>query len=405
MLDVEKDTLRIMHNSLRTVRHWSATLGLALTLASGAFGQVLLYVPTQASNQLWEYGVTSGTGALTNYPAQSTSNQPNVVAVTPNNRFMYVGDQDGTIDAFVVNYDGTLTAVGPPLANAGSVRGLGIDTAGNFLYASNESGNEIRAFSINQTTGALTASATVSLGSGGPRGMAVDNAGHLYVVLSNSGLVAQYSINSSTGALTQIAAPISTGAAGPSSTPDRIAVNPSGTFAYVANIFDSTIRGYTIAAGTGALTPSGPLVNTGNQVYGLTVHNNGQFLIATANNLTPNNNVMVYQIGGSGLLTPAATNTAGSRASGVAVDPSGNFVYVANSFSASITKFSFNPSTGALTAPATFATGDMPMFLMSRPAPIAPPSSGVPAASTWSLGGLGILLTLSSAILYRRAYR
>src|SRR6516165_9682465 len=103
-----------MRNSLRTVRHWSAVLGLGLTFSAGVYGQVLLYVPTQASNQLWEYGVTSGTGALTNYPAQSTSNQPNVVAVTPNNRFMYVGDQDGTIDAFVVNYDGTLTAVGPP---------------------------------------------------------------------------------------------------------------------------------------------------------------------------------------------------------------------------------------------------------------------------------------------------
>jgi DNA-binding beta-propeller fold protein YncE len=135
------------------------------------------------------------------------------------------------------------------------------------------------------------------------------------------------------------------------------------------------------------------------------VHNNGQFLIVTLSDPGATNNVQVYRISGAGLLTLVASGAAGSEPSGVAVDPSGNFVYVANSFSASITKFSFNPSTGALTAPATFPTGGTPQFLMSRPAPIAPPSSGVPAASTWSLVGLGILLTLSSAILYRRAYR
>jgi 6-phosphogluconolactonase (cycloisomerase 2 family) len=174
-------------------------LALGLTLgAGGMFGQVLLYVPAQSSNQVWEYGVTAGTGALTNYPTQGTNgNQPNVVTVTPNNRFMYVGDQDGTIDAFVVNYDGTLTAVPPPFANAGSVLGLGIDPAGKFLYASNATGNEIRVFSINQTTGALTPlpANTVSLGAGTqPRGVAVDNGGHLYVVLTNAGQVAQYNI-------------------------------------------------------------------------------------------------------------------------------------------------------------------------------------------------------------------
>jgi 6-phosphogluconolactonase (cycloisomerase 2 family) len=370
------------------------------------YGQVQLYVPAESSNQLWEYGITAGTGNLFNYPVQPTAgNQPHAVAVTPNNRFMFVGDQDGTVEAFVVNYDGTLTPVGPPFANSGSVRGIAVDPGGRFLYTSDNSGGTLRVFSINQTTGQLTGlpAFTVALGAGAaPRGIAVDNAGHLYAALAGAAFnsVAQYSINSATGALSLIAAPVAAG-----TTPERIAVTPNGLHLYVTNYFGMSISAYTVNSATGALTANGAAVSTGSpsRPLGVAVHNNGQFLVVTLNALGITNNVNVYSIAGNGLLTLLSSTPAGVEASGVALDPSGNYLYVANFGSNNITKFNFNQSTGALSGATTYATGVGPQFLLARPAPVNPVV--IPTVSTWSFVGLGFLLAASSALLYRRSYR
>jgi 6-phosphogluconolactonase (cycloisomerase 2 family) len=331
-------------------------------------------------------------------------NQPHAVAVTPNNRFLFVGQQDGTVEAFVVNYDGTLTPVGPPFANSGSVRGIAVESTGRYLYTSDNSGSTLRVFSINQTTGQLTSlpAFTVALGSGaGPRGITADNAGHIYVALAGAAFnsIGQYSVNSATGALSMIAAPIAAG-----STPERIAVTPGGQHLYVTNYFGSSISVYSVA-GSGALTANGAALSTGadSRPFGITVHNNGQFLIVSLNSSLISNNVNVYSIAGNGLLTLLSSTPAGSQASGVAVDPSGNFLYVANYGSNNVTKFTFNQGTGALSGATNFATGLGPQFLLARPAPVNPAT--IPTLSTWSFVGLGILLAASSALLYRRSYR
>ena len=377
-----------------------ALSGFALLQAQG-----VLYVPAETANQLWEYGITPATGNLTTNPPQPMAgNQPHAVAVTPNNRFMYVGCQDGTVDAFVVNYDGTLTPVGPPFANSGSVRGIAINAAGTFLYTADNAGNTLRVFSINQTTGALTSlpALTVALGAGAaPRGLAADGAGHLYVALSGAAFnsVGQFNINSGTGALTAIAAPIAAGL-----TPERIAVTPNGQHLYVSNYFGNSISVYSIGGG-GALTANGAAVSTGSpsRPLGLTVHQNGQFLIATLNLSSVTNNVLVYSIAGNGLLTLVTSVAAGTEASGVTVDPSGSYVYVSNFGSNNVTKFNINQSSGALSGAATFATGAGPQFLLSRLAPTN--AATIPALSTWSFVGLAILLAASSAFMYRRAAR
>lgn len=391
-----------MSRLFRALWHARAVFALVLLCVGSLSAQVLLYVPAEGANQLWEYGITTANGNLFNYPNQAVNgNQPNVVAVTPNNRFLYVGSADGTIDAFLVNYDGTLAAVGAPFANAGGVRGLAIDGAGKFLFVSDNPGAQVKVFSINQTTGALTAipgSTNPLPGAAQPRGMVADNAGHLYITFAALDQVGQYSINPTTGALTQIAPPINAG-----TTPDRVAITPNGAYLYVTNYFGLSISVYSIA-GNGALSANGAPVSTGSpsRPLGVTVHQNGNFLIVTLNSALVANNVVVYSIAGNGLLTQVGAVAAGSLASGVAVDPTGNYVYVANAGGSNITKFNFNTSTGALTVPAFFATGAVPQFLVSRPAPLPPV---VPTLSTWSLVALGMLLAGASTLMYRRAYR
>ncbi len=340
-------------------------LGGALSTAGGQTPEPRLYVPSSTVKQLRVFAVDASTGSLSTMGTQATHNQPFVVAATPDSRFLYVGHLDGTIDGYSINGDGTLTAFGAPYPNAGSVQGLAMDPEAKFLYAGNATGHQIRVFSIDQTTGRLTAlpDLTVALAFGAaPHAVLADGNGHLYVALAGQNTVAQFAIDSITGALSQIGAPVAAG-----SSPDRLAIHPSGTFLYVGNYYGTSVSPYTIAPGTGALAAIGAPVPTAqySRPRGVAVHPNGQFLFVTYNSsLLTTNNVAVFAIDGAGSLTQVATATAGSLPSGVVVDPSGTYVYVCNQGSASITRFAFDPVTGQLTAtdPGTFPVGAAPQF-------------------------------------------
>ena len=139
-------------------------------------------------------------------------------------------------------------------------------------------------------------------------------------------------IDPSTGALTSIA--------GSSFTAKRfatgVAVHPSGKFVYVAAFsypgFSGNISGYTINPSTGALTSiAGSPFAAGGEPRGVAVDPSGKF-VYVAN--SDSGNVSGYTINlPTGALTPIAGSPfpAGGKApNSVAVDPSGRFAYVAN---------------------------------------------------------------------------
>jgi 6-phosphogluconolactonase (cycloisomerase 2 family) len=390
-----------MISSLWARRQSCAALSLIL-LGVAAAGTTsaqspLLYVPNRTSSTVQVFSINSSSGALGALASQPAANQASVIAVAPNNKFMYVG-ANPVIYPFVVASNGSLTAVAGTPPTVGGVSGLAIDPTGKFLFAS--AGDTIFTLSIDQTTGALTVGTSVSLGGGtAPHGLTVDGGGHLYAAMTGSGAVGQFSINSSTGALT----PIGTGFAASDGGTERVAVSGSSLFA--TNLSGNTVTAFTIG-GTGALTINAttPFVTVPGLPTGLTV--DGNFLIVTAQGA---NTATVFSIGGGGVLAqvgaPVATGTAPI---GVTADPSGAFIYIANSAAGSIGQFGFNTTTGALTPVTTLATGGAPNFLLARGAPagtgpIGPTS--VPTLSSWGLALLGTLLVGMSALMYRRAYR
>jgi 6-phosphogluconolactonase (cycloisomerase 2 family) len=400
---VELDTLFFnMIRILRFAGQTVAVVALAL-LTSGAFtqaygqGTVLLYVPNFGSTAsgLGVFSVNTSTGALAPLTTQTTNNSPFIVAVAPNNRFVYVGDFGGIIDAYVVASDGTTTSVGPPFANAGNVQGLAIDASGKFLYASNGSGNAIAIFSINQSTGALTAAGSPVTTPGlTPTGLAVDNANHLYVAEFGSGNIAQYTINPTTGALTG-GATIASGAG-----TQRLAVSTSGAFLFASNFTAGTLSAFTINGGTGALGAIGSVAVPGGTPQGLLAASSGSLFVVS----NDGSQVHSFSIGGGGALTFAASYTTGSAPTGVTADPTGTFLFISNAGSNTITRYQI--SGGTLAARADFSSGGtIPLFLASRPAPAAQGTATVPTLSTWALIFLGLLLAGSSAVLIRRAYR
>jgi 6-phosphogluconolactonase (cycloisomerase 2 family) len=127
-----------------------------------------------------------------------------------------------------------------------------------------------------------------------------------------------------------------------------IAIDPVGSFAYVANQTAATITAYSIDLTTGALTPSGSPLSTASAPQSITVGPAAANFVYAAN-VTSSNYVASYAIASNGALTSQSTAVARSLPVAVAVDPSGQFVYVANQNSGNVSVFTVDAATGALT--------------------------------------------------------
>ena len=257
-----------------------------------------------------------------------------------------------TIDTNTGKLTGPLTVSGP---NASL--GIAASPSANFLYASDFGANAVYAFSIATSTGALTKISGSPFAAGnapGGGGLAIDPTGRLlYMAQINSNSVAAFTVNSTTGALTKVA-----GSPFPASAnPMHLAVDPSGKFLFVSNTNDPQggISVYTINAG-GALTPvvGSPFPT---QAFagpsGLAVHPSGKFLyVGLAGTSNPNHFVATFSINAtSGALTPLAGSptSTGQDPLYVALDPSGQFLYTSNVLDSTISGFTVDANSGALT--------------------------------------------------------
>ncbi len=196
----------------------------------------------------------------------------------------------------------------------------------------------------------------------------------VYVLSDGGKTVSMYAADSCTGELTPTTpATVATGANDFGA--EDMAVDPAGRFAYVANLMSNaadlaTISMYTINSSTGILTPTTPAtVPTGYFPQGIAIDPSGKF-VYTAN--SDDNTVSMFTIDSStGLLTPTTPPSVatGWSPSSVTVDPSSRFAYVANQIDDSVSMYTINSSTGVLTptTPATVPTGSSPFGVTVDP--------------------------------------
>ncbi|HXW90685.1 MAG TPA: beta-propeller fold lactonase family protein [Terriglobales bacterium] len=160
----------------------------------------------------------------------------------------------------------------------------------------------------------------------------------LFVSNNGSNTISAYSLNSG-GSLTAVAGSTPTGAM-----PTGMATDPAGRFLFVANEASSTISVYTIngtalqpVAGSpfttitpGAVEPTLPTA--------VAVSATGNFLYV-ANTFT--NTVGAYSISSSGTLSilGASPYPVGTAPSGLGITPGGGFLYVANSGTSNVSAF------------------------------------------------------------------
>lgn len=204
-----------------------------------------------------------------------------------------------------------------------------------------------------------------------------------YVLSYSNPTISMYSADSCTGALTPMnPATIPTGAADNGFNAESMAIDATGKFLYVANLGSNavdaaTISMFTINSNTGLLTATSPSqVATGFFPQGIAASAN---FVYTAN--SDDNSVSMFTIDtGNGSLTPLSPSeifvpplipedSTVSSPDFVTVGPTGQFLYVTDQDNGSISIFSIDSETGALTptTPAGVDVGDDPWHLTFDP--------------------------------------
>lgn len=273
-------------------------------------------------------------------------------------KFLFVSNQSAnTISVFSVNtMTGMLTSVaGSPFATGARPTGIAVDAMGKFVFVANQAASSISVFAIG-VNGALSPVAGSPFASTSPFGLAINPAGSILFatnfpdsMTSDLNTVSSFQIGTN-GALTAVAgSPFSTASSAGFASSLGLATDPAGKFLFVGNHMAQSIVPFSIGAG-GALTPAsappapaaGCTVSCHNNPLRLAVHPNSQFVYATN---VQAGTVSVFKAT-NGMLSSIGEAPAGQHPFGVALDPSGTFLFVVNKVDSSISAYSVNSVTG-----------------------------------------------------------
>ena len=172
----------------------------------------------------------------------------------------------------------------------------------------------------------------------------------LYVTEFSAGKVAGYSINATTGALTPIAQSPVWAHWGPT----RLASDKGGYRLYVANQGSHDLSAYFINRTTGALTqvPGSPFA-AGGTASGVAVHPSGKFVYETTDNTHGGSvGVMAWQVQSNGSLKPvpgAPFQISRSNPNAPIIHPNGNYLYVTDQYQLGVDGYRIDALTGSLT--------------------------------------------------------
>jgi 6-phosphogluconolactonase (cycloisomerase 2 family) len=378
----------------------------AVTDPTGHF----LFVTNSGDGTVASFSI-GGTGALTAMTTVPTgltgaSSFPNGIAVDPTGAFVVIANNgENTTALFSLNGAGALTAkftaesrIIPEFISFYAGTAAPAIGPANVFAANGGSGN-ISGFTATNTTGIL-GTATVNSAQAGNSVLAAGIATDLlYSTSSSAKLIGGFSVASSTATLTALTgAPFTLSTA--TDVPSAVATEPSSRTFYVADGTGNNIETFPtgnspsslgtnsftsvksiavdpqgvliLALGNGSITSAGisgftgtlmlgggtnTLTQAGNWTSGA-VDPTGQWLVALDSTGKTLQSVQIAPVqngftGTDGMLTavgsPVAT-TGVTTPSSVVFDPLGNFVFVSDSTSGTVTAFGFNESNGAITA-------------------------------------------------------
>jgi 6-phosphogluconolactonase len=338
-------------------------------------------LPSRGSVLLLHINGATGAISMGAGTPQVQDTTPRGLALLPSKKFLYAVNSSthaNSISIFNVASDGTLTLSGPPTpVNGSGPNAAVIDPSGKYLLVTNTFGDpknvgSVSVYSIDAGSGALSEVAgSPFFANTGPSEILIVPSGK-FVYVSNPVIGTVTAFTFSNGVLTELkpGSPFTSGAGA-----SGLVVDGSERFLYVANPLASNlplqsnmgnISAFNINSVTGALTvlPGSPFAATvGNNPTVLTVDPSDRFVYA----VTPGSSFSIWCFAISptdGELT-AATNSPFSLGAGelfALFDPSGNYFYIGSQSGNGIPGYTYNSSTGALTAisGSPFSTGTAP---------------------------------------------
>jgi 6-phosphogluconolactonase len=276
-------------------------------------------------------------------------------------KLLFVSNQNGnTVSAFSVNTStGLLAAIpGSPFITGSRPIGIAVDPMGRFVFVANQAGNSISVFTIG-ANGSLTPIAGSPFAASSPYNLIVSPAGTTLFVtnfpdnmVSDLNTVSAFQIGNDGSLAAVSGSPFATSSNAGFASSIGLATDPAGKFLFVGDHMAQAIVPFSISS-TGSLTAVSALpasapscsVSCHNNPLRLTVHPNSQF--AYASNVQAGT-VSAFRIT-NGILSPVAADIGtGQHPFGVALDPTGAFLFAVNNVDNTISAFSVNMTTGAL---------------------------------------------------------
>ena len=296
-------------------------------------------------------------GSLSPATLAGESSSPSFLAFHPNKKFLYaVNESDAMISGFAIDgKTGNLTFLNMQPSQGGAPCHLVVDKAGKNVLAANYSGGSCLSIPI-ESDGKLSSSSSFQQHQGTKKNghsIHLDKA-NKFALCCDLGLdkVIIYAFDAMTGALTPHGAFDAPKGAGPR----HFAWSPDGKRAYINGETNLTVIACDYDANKGTLTQRQVLSTLpkdverkGGSTAETVVHPSGKFVYVS--NRDPYNSIAMFSIDSqSGELTAIGHQSQGIKTPrNFAIDPTGQYMLVANQSGGNVIVFRINPSTGQLT--------------------------------------------------------
>ncbi|MBR30838.1 MAG: hypothetical protein CMN77_05960 [Spirochaetaceae bacterium] len=302
---------------------WTALSPATIASGGGNTGYLVIH-PTSpflyATNQsgdnisMFRIGSDGQLSQLSPFNVATSGTGPIAIAIHPSGLFGYVGfNVTAQIEIYNIDPSTGQWTFFNSIAGCSAARELEFHPNGNFLYALCSGGSEIRIHSI--ASGDLTYIGSAGTGSQ-PNGLTLTgDLQYLYATSQGSNQVRMFSVNSTSGGLTVL----SPANIGTDTRPAEIVVDAQSRYAYV-NCWQSaalTVRMYDIAA-DGQLSDKSPnsVPTGGDGPINMDIDPTGRYVYVS--NSVPNN-INMYSIGSTGILTSNGLLPTGSGPRGIAI--------------------------------------------------------------------------------------
>lgn len=347
----------------------SVPLPSGLTASALSVGATQLNVVGQGSGkmELVTFPLISGGVACPTSAVLGSSGRPSGALVSPGGHTVYVTNASG---GDLVAYTATTAGSGPtllasvrtrptPHAVAGLVATVGVSP--QMLYVVDQGTNQILGYAVGANGGLTANPATVGDGGNGPSAGAISPDGKTFYASDwssgGAGAIMSLPINSD-GTLGGATGPYATG-----NSPMGVSADASGRYLYVANSnYDNatggngpgSVSGFSLSGTAPTALSSSPTTTSGLYPMLLTVDPTGQYLYVAQYASGTVEGFGINQ--DTGALTTTGTSTAGNNPWTVITGPSGRHLYVSNNgYGAQVSIYRIDAANGTL-VPATTPT-------------------------------------------------